>query len=175
VRWHGDHDVVAQQLGQLRHVVALERVDVARQERFVFGIDGGVELVDGHRTEGGARPLQGAVHGRHARVEQVSHLGGLPLEHLTEDQHGTLPGGQVLERRDEGQTDRLARGGHLGRVAVDRDDALVGDGLHEGVLCVGGEDGGLDRGRRTEVHGPGPALRGPHHVDADVVGDPVEP
>ena len=111
----------------------------------------------------------------HARVEQVGHLRGLPLEDLTEDQHGALAGREVLQRRDEREPDRLPGGGDLGRVTVDGDDALVGDRLDEGVLGLGREDGGLDRRRRAEVHRPGSALGRAEHVDADVVGDPIEP
>ena len=40
----------------------------------------------------------------------------------------------MLQGGDEGQADRLAGRGHIGRIAVEVDDPLVGDGLHEGVL-----------------------------------------
>ena len=116
---HRDHDVVAQQGGQRRHVVALEGVDVAGEQRLVLGVDGGVELVDRRASQRGPRPLERAVDRRHAGVEQLGDLGGLPLEHLAEDEHGALPGGQVLQGGDEGQADRLAGGGDVGRVAVD--------------------------------------------------------
>jgi hypothetical protein len=40
-------------------------------------------------------------------IEQVRHLRGPPVEDVAEDQHGALPGREVLEGGDEGQPDRL--------------------------------------------------------------------
>ena len=102
VRRHRQHDVVAQQGDERRDVVALERVDVAGEQRLLLGIDRGVERLD-RRMRGQRRPgpLQRAVHRRHAGVEQLGDLGGRPPQHLAQDQHRALPGGQVLQRGDE--------------------------------------------------------------------------
>jgi hypothetical protein len=42
-------------------------------------------------------PLQGAVHRRDAGVEELSHLGGLPAQDLSQDENGALAGRQELE------------------------------------------------------------------------------
>ena len=68
-----------------------------------------------------------AVDRGHARVEELGDLGRLPAQHVAEDQDGTLAGGEVLERGDEGETDGVVGCGDLGRVAVVGKHALVGD------------------------------------------------
>ena len=57
-----------------------------------------------------------AVHRGGRRAQQIRHLGGRPLQHVPQDQHRALPGGQVLHRRDEGQPDARPRHGRRGRV-----------------------------------------------------------
>ena len=42
--------------------------------------------------QGRPGPLEGAVDRGHGGLEQVGHLGGGPAQHLTEDEHGPLPG-----------------------------------------------------------------------------------
>ncbi len=51
-----------------------------------------------------------------AGVEQVGHLGGLPAQHLAQDQHGPLPGRQVLQGRDERQPNGVLQHRPLGRI-----------------------------------------------------------
>ena len=91
-------------------VVALEGVDVAREELPLVGVHrrGGVGAVDVALLERGPRPLERAVDRGDARVEQLGDLAGLPAQHLAQDQHRPLAGRQVLERGHEGQADRVA-------------------------------------------------------------------
>ena len=85
-------------------------------------------------------------------------------------------GGQVLQRGDEGQAQRLLRLRELGRIAVAglRQHVGVGDRLQPRDLgqrvqrAVGRADLG-------ELHRPGAALAAVEHVHADVRGDPVQP
>ena len=176
VRRHRDHDVVAQQRGQRGHVVALEGVDVPRR---------GAPRAPGRawcragRRRAAARVARARCSALFTDATDVSSssadLRGLPPEHLAEDQHRALARRQVLQGGDEGEADRLAGRRDVGRVAVEVDDPVVGDRLHERVLGLGREHGGGDRGRRAEVHRAGPALRAAVHVDAHVAGDAVEP
>ena len=173
---HRQDDVVAQQADEGRDVVALEGVDVAGQQGLLPGVDRGVEHLARHRRQGGPGPLQGTVDRSHRRAEQLGHLGGLPLEHFTQDQHGALACGEVLQGGDEGETDRFPGRRDLGGVALEVDHALVGNRLDVHVFrqLVSQHDLG-GGGGRPHLHWPGPALRAPQHVDADVVGDAVQP
>ena len=126
VRRHVPRRVLAQERGQRVHVVALERVDVAGEERLVVGVERfdravPVAVLVLGRVERGARPLERAVHRRDARVEQLGDLAGLPAEHLAQDQDRALLRRQALERRDERQADGLARDRDLGRIAAGRE------------------------------------------------------
>ena len=47
-------------------------------------------------------------------------LGGRPLQHVAQDQHGPLPRRQELHRGDHGEPDALPAGHHRGRVAGDQ-------------------------------------------------------
>ncbi len=126
--------------------------------------------------QGGPGPLQGAVDRGHAGVEQLGDLGGLPAQHLAQDQHGPLAGREVLQGGHEGQPDGLAGRGQIRRVGVDAQDPVVGDRRHPQVLRQhGAEVGGVRRRRGPEVDGPGPALPAPEHVQAHVGGDAVQP
>ena len=159
-----------------RDVVALEGVDVAGQEVLLLGVDRGRSVgveVDGR--ERGPRALERAVDRGDARVEQLGHLGGLPAQHLAQDQHGALAGRQVLQRGDERQADRVSRGGQFGRVAVGRQHPGVGHGQDPRVLGQAGRQRSVGARRRPQVHRPGPALRSPQHVEAHVGGDAIEP
>ena len=116
------------------HVVALERVDVPREQRrmgFVDSAAGGssIGLGGGKRGPGA---LERAVDRCDRGVEQLGDLLRLPAQHLAQDEHRSLARRQVLERGDEGEADRLARDGHLGGVAAGRHDACVGDRLDPG-------------------------------------------
>ena len=144
-----------EQRHQRGDVVALEGVDVAGDQRLLLGrrwrpTSGGPQVVVG---QGGPRPLQRAVHRRHGGVEQLGHLGRLPAQHLAQDQHGPLAGGQVLEGGDEGEADGLPRRRHLGRiVGVVEQDLAVGDGLDPRVLGAGHAEEGL--GAAGAARGP---------------------
>ena len=105
-------------LGQHRD----ERVDVAPLQRPRVALDERADALVAERAQRGllalvreplvdglARALQRAVDGRRRVVSSV--LGDLlrrEAEHLAQDQHRALRGGQVLERRDERQLDALA-------------------------------------------------------------------
>jgi len=98
-----------EQLDQRRDVVALEGVDVARQQLLLLIVElQRLERVDFGGLERGAGALQGAVHRRDGRVEQLRHLAGLPPEDLAQDQHRALLGREVLEGGDEGEPDGFA-------------------------------------------------------------------
>jgi hypothetical protein len=91
-------------------------------------VEGGIERLALHRCQGGPRPLQRAVDRGDGGVEQFGDLGGVPPEHLAQDEHRALARREVLQCGDEGQADGFARRGQLGRIAVGRDDAGVGNG-----------------------------------------------
>ena len=119
--------------------------------------------------------LQGAVDRDDRRVQQLGHLAGLPAQHIPQDQDRALARRQVLEGNDKGETDRFTVGRQLGRVAPGGTDPGVGNGQHPGGLRQGVRDHRGRRGRRTQVHRHGPALRALEHVDAHVGGDAVQP
>ncbi len=175
---HRPRGVVSEQRRERVHVVALERVDVASEERALLGVHRTQRLGVGDlgRLDRRVGALQGAVDRRDRRLEQLGDLGGLPAEDVTQHEHRTLLRRQVLERGDEGDADRLARLGHLGGVAVDRQHAVVGDrqdprGLGQGLTEVRR----LRRLRRPEVHGAGAAFLPAQHVETHVRRDAVEP
>src|SRR6266568_622259 len=82
--------------------------------------------------EGLAGTLQGAMYRCGRGIERSGHLLGREAEHVAEDEHGALPGGQMLQRRDEGQLHGLALLiAGLGRGVPVRDpQSLVGVRLH---------------------------------------------
>ncbi len=131
---HGERGVLVDERHERRDVVALEGVDVAGQQLGLLGVDLlGLAVVDLAGGEGRSGPLQRAVHGRDARLEQLGHLVGVPAQHLAQDEHRSLPRREVLERGDEREADRLAGGRQLGRIAVARHHTRVGDRLDPGV------------------------------------------
>ena len=157
-------------------VVALEGVDVPIHqlllgvvERGRFGVG---EVARGERRPG---PLERAVHRCDGGVEERGDLVGLPVQHLAQDQHGPLPGRQLLQGGDEGEADRLPGDRHLGRVVVGAEDAAVGDRLQPAVLGQGVAGTGRCRHGRPEIHRAGPPLASAEEVEADVGGDAVEP
>ena len=98
------------------------------------------------------------------------------MQHLAQDQHRALPGGQVLEGGDEREADALPRRRHLGRVAIVGNDPGVGDLRDPFVLREHRtEQRKLGLARRPEVHRTRPSLASAQHVKAHVGGDAVEP
>jgi hypothetical protein len=49
-----------------------------------------------------ARALQRAIDRRHRGLQQRGDLGGAPAQHLPQDQHGALAGGELLQGHHEG-------------------------------------------------------------------------
>jgi hypothetical protein len=125
----------------------------------------------------GARALQRAVDGRHARLEHVGRLLRRAAEHVAQDQHRALERDQPLDRDEVSQLDRLlgddgglgvvllagqrveqpvrvrlepqrlARRGHAARALVERVEARVGGDLVQP---------GAQRGARGERLAPAP-------------------
>ena len=118
-RRHRLRGVLVDQRRQGIHVVRSNAVDVPLQELRVRGVDrrGRRRRRDVTRLEGGARPLQRAVHGRDARLEELRDLRGLPAQHLAEDEHRALARRELLKRSDEREANGLARADDLGRIA----------------------------------------------------------
>ena len=135
----------------------------------------GVASADGDlaRLDRRAGALQRAVDRRHAGVEQLGGLTGLPAKHLAQDQGGPLARRQVLERGHERQAHRLVGDGSLGRVGLD--GGVGGDRLDPGDLGKRVEVRGLGRAGAAEVHRACAAGAAVEHVEAHVRGDPVEP
>jgi len=76
-----------QQRHQGVHVVTLEGLHVALQQRLLGGVVGihstrRVQVVRRHR---GPRSLQGAVGRGHGDAQQPGHLLGLPAQHVAQD------------------------------------------------------------------------------------------
>ncbi len=182
----------ARVLGKHRHdgvdVRRLPRVRPAlheRRDRVVAQLAQHRLLGLGGCVHGLAGALQRAVDRRGRGVEQFGHLRGGEAEDLTEDQGRSLHRGEVLERRDVGELDRLAghdpvlgcgvrvglepadlRGRHVGRhvngklapaAPLQRSEAAVGGDL---------EQPGADEAAVVEpVHAaPGPDQRLLHRV-----------
>ena len=145
-------------------VVALEGVHVPGQQlalRLVARLvqPGSAACLSRHRGMG---PLQRAVDAGDRRVEQLGDLAGLPLQDVAQDQHGALLGRQVLQGGDEGETDRLAFGHGVGRVAGMGRDDVAGRRLDESALGQRRSDepvGGSRRTRSSPSAGRGAAGR----------------
>ena len=128
------------------------------------GVGPPVGPVGAHR---GARPLEGAVDGRHGHVELRGRLGGREVEHVAQDEHRPLTGRQQLDRRQVGELDGLATDGErIGLRLARRDlvEEVVGERLEP---------------RHLAQRAQGPRLRAPvgaaDRVEADVRRDAVEP
>ena len=80
------------------------------------------------------RSLERAVDGGNAGVEQLGNFRSLPAQDLREDEHRSLASRQMLERRDEGQPNRLPGFRDGGGVAVLGEHSVVGDGGDPRVL-----------------------------------------
>ena len=117
---HRERRVLLQQPGQRVHVVLLEGGDVAVEQLALLVVERLDGRVGGDVVVGdlGAGALQRGVDRGDAGVEQLGDLGRLPAQHLAQDQHRALARRQVLERVDEGEPQRLARGGELGGVGL---------------------------------------------------------
>jgi hypothetical protein len=116
----------------------------------------------GHRRPG---PLEGAVGGGDAGVEQRRGLGRRPAQHVPQDQRRPLPGRQDLQGDQERQLDRLPADDLLVGRVVGRDD------LVEQPVRVGLQPRHPDA-RPLPGRPPGTA---PQHVEAHVGGDAVQP
>ena len=95
---HFPDRLVGEHVGDGVDVVPLERRDIPCKQ-FTFGVVGDLfrrivlwrsilELLSG--------ALEKAVHGCGRDADGVGHLGGSPLQHVAQDQDGSLPLGQVL-------------------------------------------------------------------------------
>ncbi len=177
VRRHRPRGVLAQERGERLHVVPLERIDVAVEQRalLLVGRSQGLGVLDLEGLEGRARALQGAVHRRDRGVEELGHLGRLPAQDLSEDQHRPLPRRQVLQRGHEREADRLARLEHLGGVAALGHHPIVGHGQDPHGLGERVRQRGVRGSRRREFHRARPALPAAQHVQTDVRHDAVQP
>ena len=178
VRRHRQRRLLVEERRQRIHVVTLEGVDVAGDERALLVVVGIVDV--GEREVGvgerGPGPLQRAVDRGDRRVEQRGDLLGLPSQHLTEDQHGSLAGRQVLQGTDERQADRFPGDRDLAGIAVVGQHAAVWDRLDPGRLAVyRAERRPVGDLRSADVHRPGAPLATVEHVEADVGGDAVQP
>src|SRR4029077_6517124 len=126
VRRHRLLGVLLDQGGERAQVVPLEGLDVARKELLSSLVHFRYRIVraDAARLQRLARALQRAVDRCHASVEELGDLLGFPAEDFAQDQRGALPGREMLERRHEGETDRLPRDRQLGRINSLREDAV---------------------------------------------------
>ena len=120
--------VLVQQRDQRVEVVALERIDVAGQQRLllVIGLVPHVPRLEFVLGEGRPRPLEGAVDRLDARAQQLGDFRRVPPQHLAQDQDGPLAGRKDLECGDEGKTDRLAQDGLFGGIIRGREHLDVG-------------------------------------------------
>ena len=124
-----------------------------------------------------AGALQGAVHRGDAGVERVRRLLGGEAEHLAQDQHRALVGGQQLEGGDEGELDGLALlVAGVGRgVAVLDAEGLVGVRLDPDRLDQRLADAAVRIGGRPVVDRQDPLGPALDRVQGGVGRDPVEP
>ena len=176
-RRHLQHGVLAQQFGQRLRVGVLEggREPVERRAlprivrlgRVLLGRKGPGEL--------GAGPPQPAVDGGRGGPQQPGDLGRGPPQHVPQDQHGPLPGRQVLLRRDQRQPDPGPRRHRAGRILTRPGQQRVRHRLqprhlrrrHQRDVRVRGRPGEPGRQRSP----PASFQRG----QARVGGDPVQP
>ena len=119
-RGHLQRGIGPQQLGQRATVGVLDGRGEPVQHRPPVRLGGLGQLVLGGQRlrELGPGPPHAAVDRGGRGAQQVCHLGGRPFQHIPQDQHRALPGGQVLQRRDEGQPDTRPRGRRRGRIVA---------------------------------------------------------
>jgi len=117
-RRHLEHRVVGEQPHERVEVGVLERRRVPVHDQPPVAVGGLVDVVlgDSRIPQRGPGALQGAVH-RHGRdLEQVGDLRRVPAEHVAQDEHGPLPGGQVLQGRDQREPRALPGHHDRGRI-----------------------------------------------------------
>jgi hypothetical protein len=118
-RRHLEHRVVGEQPHERIEVGVLERrrVPVHDQAPVMVGGLADVVLADPRLPQRAPGALQGAVH-RHGRdLEQLGGLRRVPAEHVAQDEHGPLPGGQVLQGGDQREPRALPGHHDRGRIA----------------------------------------------------------
>jgi len=149
-RRHLHLDVDPQQLDKRTGVGAGEGLDVGVEQEALGRLGGLDQLVLDRSLACQVRPgaAQQAVDRHRRRVQHLGDLGRAERQHVAQRQHGPLPGGQELERGDEGEPHAHPARDHVGRIADER----VGRGLQP-------------RHRRL----------GRRHLDAVVVGRPAQP
>ena len=128
------------------------------------GVDG--VLGEALLAELGVGALEGRVDRGHGGVEGLGGLLGRPAQHVAQDEHGALAGGQVLQRGHEGEPDRVLLGHH---------DGGVGHRLEPGDLGVELEGVAGQLVGRAEPGGQRSPGAGLEVGEADVRRDPVEP
>jgi hypothetical protein len=101
---HGDDsvDVVSLPGGDVALDELAQLVVAEQSKRLLLG------LARQPFVHGLMRSLQGAVDGDRGRFEYFGGLSGREAEDVTEDEHGPLACGQVLQRGDEGELDSFA-------------------------------------------------------------------
>ena len=176
---HGPGGVLVQQRGERVHVVALERVDVARQQRALrssSGPGGGGVARHRWRRQRRAGPLQRAVDRRDRRLEQLGDLVACQRSTSRRISTARWRGGRCWSAATKAsRIDSRATATSAGSPSVG-DDAVVGDGL----------DPGRSRERRRRAArrrcaaglrsiGSARRWRLVEHVEADVGRDPVQP
>ena len=176
-RRHLQDGVRAQELGQRAGIGALD----GHREPFQHGpllrvVRLGELVLGGHRLrELGPGATEAAVDRRGRRAQQLRHLGGRPLQHVPQDQHRALPGGQVLQRRDERQPDTRPRGRDGRRVLPVLGDPHVGERLQPRHLrrCLQRRLRVVGRPAQTGRQRPAaaPLDRGQTHIGRD----PIQP
>ena len=180
VRRHRQRGVLVQQRGQRVHVVALEGVDVAREQRLLLVVQrlGRGVGVAVSRSASVARARCSALL-TEATVVSSSSATSLAFQRSTSRRISTARcrGGRCCSAATNASRIDSRGDGQLRRVAAGR-AAPAASGI--GSIQVASGSGGAERrvcGRRraAEVHRPGPALRAVEHVEADVGGDAVQP
>ena len=164
-RRHRLQRVLVDQRGQRVDVVGLERRDVTVEQLRRRPRPRRPRRLG--RRQRRAGPLERAVHRRDRRLEQLGDLGGPPVEHLAEDQHG------ALSRRQHAAARRRTRVGSSRASTVTSAGSGIGSIQVASGRCSGSRPPAPARGR-----GPSAGARRPpgaQHVEADVRRDPVEP
>ena len=106
---HLEDGVLAQQVDDRRDVGILERGGEPVEQGNVGRVSGLADQVLLRRRllQPGPSAVQRAVHRDRCRAEQIGDLRGLPAQHVAQDQHGALPGRQVLQGGDQGDPHAL--------------------------------------------------------------------
>ena len=177
-RRHLEHGVLAQQLHDRGDVGVLERRGVPVEQGAVGRVGGLVNLVlvGGRLLEPRPGALQHAVHRGGRGAEQLSDLRGPPAQHVAQDQHGALPGGQVLQGGDQGQPHALPRRDDLGWIGGPGAHQRVGNGLQPRNLRPRrGQRSFRVLARAAKAGRQRPAAAVLQRAQAGVGRDPVQP